>query len=249
MGAKAYPMVADSDAMIDDALARLQDVRLVIAAETTGQLRHVVRRLVRRYAPPPSRRPADFPINRTIPDLPAIGVLPLAPLAFDLPSDPEVVAKAVLGSAITRLDLLRHDGGSVTIDGVLLGAAGEDGAPLAWRGRIDVDDAILSDGTEPIVAVSIANAGGTAELDGLPLVIAPDPTDGLIDVAIAVPVSHRPFLGKPRLRYEVRRARGRAVSVTPRDPDLPFLDDGVAGVLTRKRSWWIEPSAWSVYTS
>jgi hypothetical protein len=46
---------------------------------------------------------------------------------------------------------------------------------------------------------------------------------------------------------EVRRARGRAVSVLPRDGELQFLDDGVAGVLTRKRSWWIEPGAWAVY--
>ncbi|WP_117215873.1 hypothetical protein [Allorhizocola rhizosphaerae] len=249
MGAKALPVVAGSDAAIDEALSRLPDVRLVIAAESTAQLRHVLRRMVRRYAPPPSKRPSDFPINRTVSDLPTVGVLPLAPLAFELPGDPDTVAKAVLGSTVTKLDLLRHDGGSVTIDGVLVGAASESGTPLAWRGRIDVDDTTLSDGTEPIIALSVANAGGTAQLDGLPLVTAPNPADGLIDVAVAIPVSHKPFLGKARLRYEVRRAQGRAVAVTPRDPDLPFLDDGVAGVLNRKRSWWIEPSAWSVYTS
>jgi hypothetical protein len=25
------------------------------------------------------------------------------------------------------------------------------------------------------------------------------------------------------------------------------LDDGVAGVLYRKRTWWVEPAAWAVY--
>jgi hypothetical protein len=27
---------------------------------------------------------------------------------------------------------------------------------------------------------------------------------------------------------------------------VPYLDDGVAGTLGRKRSWWIEPGAWGV---
>jgi hypothetical protein len=36
------------------------------------------------------------------------------------------------------------------------------------------------------------------------------------------------------------------VAVTPRG-DVPFLDDGVEGNLTRKRSWWMERSAWAVY--
>jgi hypothetical protein len=47
----------------------------------------------------------------------------------------------------------------------------------------------------------------------------------------------------------VRRARGRAVAVTPQETEVPFLDDGVGGTLTRKRSWWIEPGAWAVYES
>jgi hypothetical protein len=54
---------------------------------------------------------------------------------------------------------------------------------------------------------------------------------------------------KPRVRIEVRRARGRAVSVLPRDGELQFLDDGVGGSMSRKRSWWTEPGAWAVYAS
>ena len=40
-----------------------------------------------------------------------------------------------------------------------------------------------------------------------------------------------------------------AVSVRPRDGEVQFLDDGVAGSTSRKRSWWTEPGAWAVYAS
>lgn len=249
-GIKVETFAAGSDQEIDDVIARItDDVRLVVAAEDNGQLRHVVRRLVRHHAPAPSRRPSSLPANRTIPDLPPIAILPLAFVQFAQQSAPEDVARAVLGSSVRRLDLLRQEGGGITLDGALIGAADEQGSPIAWRGHIEVDDAVLSRSSDPIVALSISNGSGASTLDGLPLVVNPDPADGLIDVAIAVPVTHKPLLGKPRVRFEVRRARGRAVSVSPHDSELPILDDGGAGKLTRKRSWWIEPGAWSVYTS
>lgn len=266
-GARVSTVAAGSDDEIDQVLARFDappredglawpdadsKTRLVVAAESDGQLRHVVRRLVRRYAPAPSKRPKDLPGGRTVPDLPAIGVLPLAPggLAsrLGLPGAPELVAAAVLGGQRRRLDLLRHDGGSVTLDGVLLGAADDHGRPLAFQGRVEVDDAVLTDGADPVIALAIANAGGFTEIDGLPLISAADPGDGSIEVGIAIPVTHKPRFGKARLRYEVRRARGRAVAVTPHGESLPFIEDGVTGELTRKRSWWIESHAWSVYT-
>jgi hypothetical protein len=267
-GAQVSPVSAGSDQEIDEVLARLDGplrpdgltwpeldgkTRLIVAVETDAQLRHVLRRLVRRYAPASSKRPADLAEGRTIPDLPTIGILPLNPgglaAQLGLPATPAAVASAVLGEHSRRLDLLRHDGGSVTLDGVLLGETGESGAPVPWQGRVEVDDALLTDGKDQIVALSVANAAGTATLDGLPLITSADPGDGLIDVAVAIPVLHKPMFGKPRLRYEVRRARGRAVAITPHGPDLPFLDDGVPGTLSRKRSWWIEPGAWSVYTA
>jgi hypothetical protein len=37
--------------------------------------------------------------------------------------------------------------------------------------------------------------------------------------------------------------------VLPRDGDLQFLDDGVGGSMSRKRSWWTEPGAWAVYAA
>jgi len=269
-GALVETVTAASDEEIDAVLARLDgptradgltwpsdssSVRLVVATAADGQLRAVVRRLVRRYAPPPSRRPHDLAGNRTVPDLPPLAVLPLAPSTTDLaarlglPRTPADVATAVLTGPVRRLDLLRNDGGSVTLDGALIGGLAEDGRPASWQGRIEVDDAVLSNGEDPILACAVANADGYATLDGLPLLVAPDPADGVLEVAVAVPVVVRSLLRGRRVRIEVRRARGRAASVLPRDGEVPFVDDGSTGSLTRKRSWWIEPGAWAVYAS
>lgn len=271
-GARVETVTARSDAEIDEVLARFDGpprpdgltwpdpdakTRLVVATASDAQLRAVVRRLVRRYAPPPSRRPDDLPGNRTVPDLPPIGVLPLDPARstthrdlaaqLGLPRDPAAVAAAVLDGTARRLDLLRNDGGSVTLDGALMGAADDSGRPLHWRGRVEVDDVVLSTGEEPLLACAIGNAGGYARLDDVALLSPPDPTDGRVEVAVAVPVVARSAFGRKRVRLEVRRARGRAVSVLPRDEKLPYLDDGVEGELNRKRSWWTEPGAWAVW--
>ncbi|MGV9210585.1 diacylglycerol kinase family protein [Micromonospora sp. RB23] len=271
-GARVQTVTAHSDAEIDAVLAQLDGparpdgltwpdadgkTRLVVATASDGQLRAVLRRLVRRYAPPPSRRPADLRDDRTLPDLPPVAVLPLDPARggtqrdlaaqLGLPRDPASVAAAVLDGTPRRLDLLRNDGGSVTLDGALLGAADDAGRPLHWRARVEVDDTVLTDGDEPLLACAIGNAGGYASLDDVTLLAAPDPADGRVEVAVAVPVVVRSALGRKRVRLEVRRARGRAVSVLPREGKVPYLDDGVEGELTRKRSWWVEPDAWAVW--
>ncbi|MFI7156391.1 diacylglycerol kinase family protein [Micromonospora chalcea] len=272
-GARVTTVTARSDAEIDEVLARLDGpprpdgltwpdpdgkTRLIVATASDGQLRAVLRRLVRRYAPPPSRRPADLADNRTVPDLPPVGVLPLDPARsgtardlaaqLGLPRDPAGVAAAVLDGTARRLDLLRNDGGSVTLDGALLGAADGAGRPLHWRARVEVDGTVLSDGAEPITACAIGNAGGYARLGEVDLLGGPDPADGRVTVGVAVPVVTRSALGRKKVRLEVRRARGRAVAVVPRDEKVPFLDDGVEGELSRKRSWWTEPGAWAVWT-
>ena len=239
-------ITARSDEEIDAAFDRGP---LVVASATDAQLRAVLRRMVRRYAPAPSRRPASLPGDRTVPDLPAVGILPLGPAGdgdlvsrLGLPRSPASVAAAVLGGATRRLDLLRTDGGSVTLDGALIGGMDGSGRAVPFAAQVNVDDAVLSDGREPLIAAVVANAGGYAVFDGLPLVTAPDPADGSVDVAVALPV----LRGK-RTEVEVRRARGRAVAVTP-SGDVPFLDDGVAGTLSRRRTWWMERSVWAVYT-
>jgi Diacylglycerol kinase catalytic domain len=270
-GARVEIVTASSDAEIDAVIKRFDaapradgldwpdpnaSTRLVVAAATDGQLRAVLRRLVRRYAPPPSRRPTDLAADRTVPDLPPVAILPLdasnsTDLAaqLGLPRDPAAVAAVVLGDSIQRLDLLRNDGGSVTVDGALVGGADDNGRAVPWHGRVEVDDAVLSDGTDPILACAIGNGAGYAEFDGLQLLTEGNPTDGRVEVAVAVPVIVKQRFKPTRVRVEVRRVRGRAVSVLPRDGELQFLDDGVAGTMTRKRSWWTEPGAWAVYAN
>jgi hypothetical protein len=289
-GATVDPVTATSDDEIDAVLARLDGPArpdgltwpagaghasagrdsagrdsapaLIVAVDSDAQLRAVLRRMVRRWAPPPSRRPADLVAGRTVPDLPPIGLLALdvrGPAAgrvpdlvdrLRLPRDPAEVAKAVLGGDVRRIDLLRTDGGSVTVHGALLGGVDASGRAAAWRGRVELDDTVLADGKEPVLACAVANADGYARLDDLPLAPAADPCSGTVAVAVAVPVragsrfSFRP--GAADIRIEVRRATGRAVSVTPA-ADLPYVDDGVQATLTRKRAWWVEPGAWAVY--
>jgi hypothetical protein len=245
-GAEVDLVNAGSDAEIDAALAT-DGRRLIVASAADGQVRAVVRRLVRAHAPAPSRRPADLPADRTLPDLPPFGLLPLDPSGPDLatrlglPRDPAIVAAAVLDGHVRRVDLLRNDGGSLTLDGALLGGADDSGRAVPFRAAVNVDDAVLSDGREQLIAAVVANAGGYSAFDGLPLLVDPRPTDGILDVAVALAVRRR-----GRIEIEVRRGRGRAVAVTPR-AEVPFLDDGVAGSLTRKRTWWMERAAWGVY--
>ncbi|BCJ43747.1 hypothetical protein GCM10010168_39440 [Actinoplanes ianthinogenes] len=268
-GARVETVQAGSDQEIDAVLARFDgparpdgltwpsaasEQRLVVASATDGQLRAVLRRMVRRWAPPPSKRPTDLAPTRTVPDLPPVAILPLDPshagdlaAQLGLPRTPAEVAKAVLTGNVRRLDLLRNDGGSVTLDGALLGGADDSGAAVPWRGRVEVDDSVLSEGEEPILACAIGNGAGYAEFDGLRLLPEGDPADGRIEVAVAVPVVVKQRFKGTRVRVEVRRARGRAVSVLPREGELQFLDDGVAGTTSRKRSWWTEGQAWAVY--
>lgn len=251
-GARAELVTATSDRQVDEVLARVAEgARLVVAAAADAQVRAVVRRMVRRWAPPPSRRPDDLPDGRTLPDLPPLAILSLDPAGGDLaarlglPREPAAVAETVLGDRVRRLDLFRHDGeGGVTLDGALLGSSDADGRVVLWRARVEVDDALLSTGDEPLLAGVVANSGGYVRPDGLPLLTDPDPADGRVAAAVAVPVRRR--WGR-RVRVEVRRARGRAVTVRPAE-DVACLDDGVAGVLTRQRTWWVEPGAWAVYT-
>jgi hypothetical protein len=208
--------------------------------------------MIRRYAPVPSRRPGGMAADRTLPDLPAIGVLPIGPVdlvtQLGLPADPAAVAAAVLGNRVRRLDLLRNDGGSVTLHGALLGGTDDNHRTVPFAARVEVDDAVLSDGSEPLIVAAVANADGYARVAGLTLATRVDPADGVLDVAVALMIEERRPLRRRRPRIEVRRARGRAVAVHPR-AEVPFIDDGVAGTLTHSRTWWMERGAWAVYTN
>ena len=242
-------VTACDDSEIDTALKA--GGRLVVAAATDAELRAVVRRMTRMHAPPPSKRPAELPPNRTMFDLPPLAVLPLAPAMPDLvtrlglPSTPHDVAAAVQSERIRRYDLLRADSGSVTMNGALIGGV-LDGGLAPWHGRVEVDDAVLTDGEEPVLACSVRNVG-SSDVDGLPLVVDAAPDDGLVAVAVAVPVMRRRLWREATVGYEVRRAAGRAVSVLPHGTDVRYVDDGVGATLTHTRSWWVEAGAWGAY--
>lgn len=263
---------ARSDQQIDELIARLDapprpdglswpmaegGIRLIIAASSDSEVRGVVRRMVRRWAPPPSRRPADLPEGRTVGDLPPIAILPLGdvPLVrqLGLASDASDVAAAVLAGRVHRFDLLRSDAGPVTLHGTLIGGVGAGGQAAPWRGRVELDDIALADSSDAILACAVANAAGYTRLDdaGLPGIdLAPKASaaSGSLTVAVAVAQRTRPRFGRARARVEVRRATGRAVSVTP-EADVPMVDDGVQGTLARKRAWWVEPRAWGAFFS
>ncbi|SDE46479.1 hypothetical protein [Glycomyces harbinensis] len=228
------------DPVLDD-----PDERIVLAADTDEQVNAVVARLMRRTLPAPSQRPDDLPAGRTVADLPALAVLPLSAVPgivqrLGLPEKPADVAEAVASGRVKRTDLMRHDGGGVAVDGVRLG-----GGDRPWRGVVNLDDVVLADGSEQILACVVANADGYAATDDMVLA-EPDPADGKIDVAVAVPVT----VGRLRkkLRIEVRRARGRAVAVHPED-SVTYIQDGLVGELGRKRTWWVEPGAAGWYTA
>jgi hypothetical protein len=252
--AQVETVVAHTDAEIDAALKVMPESRLIVATAADGQLRAVMRRLVRLHAPAASKRSElpSLPADRTVPDLPPIGILPLGPDPTDLatrlglPRSPADVAAAVLGGNVRRLDLLRNDAGSVTLDGALIGGVDAGGTASTFLARVEVDDAVLADGTEPVLMSVIANASRYATVDGLPLITSPSMSDGILDVAVALPSASRRLFRRPRVEIEVRRAHGRAVAVTPR-AEIPFVDDGVEGTFSRKRSWWMERGAWGVY--
>jgi len=148
----------------------------------------------------------------------------------------------VLDGLSRRVDLFRTDAGSVTLHGALLGGVDAAGNAAAWHGRVELDDTLLADGREPVIACAVANADGYARLDEIPLAPAADPCSGRLTVGVAVPVR----AGRSGVRIEVRRASGRAVSITPM-AEVPVVDDGVSSTFTRKRAWWVEPGAWAVY--
>ena len=165
-------VTAGSDAEIDAGARRPADGRPTGPADrrrrgTDGQLRAVVRRLVRRYAPPPSQRPADLPADRTVPDLPPSACCrstrPAPDLAAQLGPAPRPGRGGRGGArrpASRRLDLLRNDGGSVTLDGALLGGA--DDAAGRCRGGPGSRSTTPCSPTarEPLLACAVANAGG-----------------------------------------------------------------------------------------
>ena len=195
-------------------------------------------------SPPPSKRPADLPPNRTVFDLPPLSVLPLAPAvpalvsALDLPATRPTwprplwpAAERRLGSAPQR----RRLGDAARVPAWW----GRPGQAAPFRARIEVDDTVLTDGDETVLACAVRNAG-PSDVDGLPLVWTHARTTDWSRSRSPFRSLRRRLIRQADVRVEVRRARGRAMSVTPREAISDPLTTG-GRTLTRKRSWWTEP--------
>ena len=198
-----------------------------MAAATDAELRAVVRRMVRRYAPPPSKRPAELPPGRTVFDLPPLGVLPLTPAV------PALVRSLALptrsgrggGGGPGRPRTPARPAAHTTAARSRCTAACWAARSTAGRHRCGRAD---RDATTPCSATARrpcwpapSATPDSSDVDGLPLLVDGDrPTTALVEVAVAVPVLRRRWLRAAEAQVEVRRARGRAMSVTPRDDEV-----------------------------
>ena len=194
--------------------------------------------------------------------------------ALDIPLDASDAARLVRDGRARPLDLLVDDDGGVVVNAVHVGV-GADAAehagrlkprlgPLAypigavraglrsvgWRLRIELDGRVLADSHRRSLMVGIGNGRGIG--GGTPLLPRAVPDDGLLDVVVSHAVG--PFA---RVRYgaalssgqhlhdrDVRFAQGRTVTVSGE----PFgvNADGETGQDVRRRTWTVEPGAWSL---
>lgn len=229
-----------SPAGVDETLDRLAGRRLVVAGGDAS-LHLVVRRLWRRG------ELAATPV----------GLLPLgagAGLAahLGLPTDPATAAEITVAGRPRRLDLLRSDGGGgIALNAVRIGRTERPVGglrrllhPPGWPLHVNVDDELLADGRTPVLTVVIGN-GST--IGGRRMLPDADPADGALDVLVLGP-SGRALAGTAGQPWRmVRSCRGRAATVSPAPGvTVPIEVDGEEATLTGRRSWWVEPAAWSV---
>jgi diacylglycerol kinase family enzyme len=254
--------VCEEAADLDAALDRL-DGRTLVVAGGDGSLHLAVTRLRARGE-----------LARTRMALVPLGTGNDLARALDVPLDAAEAARLVLSGSARPLDLLVDDVGGIVVNAVHVGlgaeAAEHAGAlkprlgPAAypvgavraglrstgWRLRVEVDGRVVGDWHRRTLMVGIGNGRGIG--GGTPLLPHAAPDDGLLDVM----VSHAtgPFA---RVRYgaalaagnhledrDVRYARGTSVTVSG---ELAGVNaDGETGDAVRRRTWTVEPAAWSL---
>jgi diacylglycerol kinase family enzyme len=259
----------DGDGPVYSALEALGDARkharLVIAGGD-GTVHHVVAELHRLGALDP-----DWPL----------AVLPMGTgndLAggAGLPEDPVAAAQLVVDGQPRRRDLLVDDTGGIVVNAAHVGVgalASERASPLkarlgplaypigavlagvsarGWALRVEADDHVLADGTQPLLMVGVAvgaRIGG-----GTDLAPGADPGDGLADVVVASatgPLARAGFARALQVAEHDRRddvlvTRARTIRVS--GDMVPVNCDGELGDETADRTWRVKPAAWALLT-
>lgn len=260
LGAELMTCTAPED--LDEALDRLCGRTLVLAGGD-GSLHLAVSRLRARGA-----------LGTTRIGLVPLGTGNDLARALDIPLDATDAARLVRDGKAQPLDLLLDDAGGVVVNAVHVGV-GADAAehagrlkprlgllayPLGavragvrstgWRLRVEVDGQVLADRHRRALLVGIGNGRGIG--GGTPLLPRAVADDGLLDVVVSRAVG--PFA---RVRFgaalssglhlqdrDVRWTRGRTVTVSGE----PFGTnaDGEVGHDIPRRTWTVQPGAWSL---
>ncbi len=215
----------------------------------------------------------------------AVGLVPLGTgndfaRTMDLPFDPADAARVALHGRGKKIDLLHDDQGGIAVNVVhagiaaeatshaegvkgLLGAGGYAVGALragvnahGWLLRVTVDDDVVTDGTQPVLMVSVAvgrSVGGGTQ-------VAPhaSPFDGQAQVMVCTatqPAARASFAlalrrGRHTERDDVTVVRGRTVTVEATDEHAFGINtDGDLEGEHRSRTWTMQDDAWVCRTA
>ncbi len=194
--------------------------------------------------------------------------------ALDIPLDAADAARLVRDGQPSPLDLITDDAGGVVVNAVHVGI-GADAAesagklkprlgPIAypigavraglrstgWRLRVEVDGRVIADNHRKTLMVGIGNGRGIG--GGTPLLPRAVPDDGLLDVMVSQasgPIARVRFgaalsSGQHLGDKAVRHARGTFVTVM--GEQVGVNADGEVGDDIRRRTWTVQPGAWSL---
>lgn len=194
--------------------------------------------------------------------------------ALDIPLDAADAARLVRDGQPLPLDLITDDAGGVVVNAVHVGIGADAAAsagslkprlgPMAypigavraglrsvgWRLRVEVDGRVVADTHRKTLMVGIGNGRGIG--GGTPLLPLAVPDDGLLDVMVSQasgPIARVRFgaalsSGQHLSDKAVRHARGTFVTVM--GEQVGVNADGEVGDDLRRRTWTIQPGAWSL---